>query len=278
MSTLRHERQLGRRDRLVLGADNRPGRDCRPGGRSGRCRERVQSKGALDGSEDCRFRRRYIVGKAGVEAGVVGPGRDLQVEVVVARWLGGINDEIEDVVEVTPAGKAGARLGEAQLFQGLALGRLKGVHVNEGLHVRVPIGRIGDDRAPVRMAHEHDGPRDRAEVTGQISRIARKPAQRVRRRINGISLVLEDGDYVVPARSVGPRTVHEHNGGLGPTGPACDGPWGPACALAEVGTTRRAAITRAVMAVASAIRGQRTARLTILLSATVLNVMVQPFF
>jgi hypothetical protein len=103
ISTRCHERKLGRRDRPVLGTDDRPGGDGRPGGRSRRCREGVQGKGALDSSEDRRFRRRYVVGEAGVKTGVVGPRAELQVKVVVACRLGGIYDEIEDVVEVTPA-------------------------------------------------------------------------------------------------------------------------------------------------------------------------------
>ena len=176
-----------------------------------------ESKGALNSSEDRRFGGRHVGGEAGVEAGVIGPGSNLQVEVVVACRLGGIHDEVEDVVKVTPAGETGTRPSEGQLFEGFALGRFKGVHVNKSFDIRVPVGGIGDDCAPVRMAHEHDGPRDRAEVAGQIGRIARQPPQWVGRRIDGIALVLQDRNNVVPARSVGPSTVHEHDRGLRPT-------------------------------------------------------------
>jgi hypothetical protein len=74
---------------------------------------------------------------------------------------------------------------------------------------------VRDHRAAVRVAHREDGPRDLPEERGDIGRIVRDAAQRVRRRRHLDAGRLQALDHGAPAGSVGERAVDENNGERG---------------------------------------------------------------
>jgi hypothetical protein len=72
-----------------------------------------------------------------------------------------------------------------------------------------------DHRAAIRVADEHHGTFDLVDDRRRERSVIREPAQRVRRRENGVTVADEPVIHRPPAGRVSERAVNENNGGTG---------------------------------------------------------------
>jgi hypothetical protein len=181
-----HEALLGRRQHVIGAADEVPARDGLPcrraGGRAGGAgRER-----ALRCRQNGRFAAGAIVGD-GVSEDV-----RLDVEVGVCSERHGV----EDLGAV--AGERRAGLGGDELQQALALVGCEGVDIDKRLDVGRASGGVGDDGPTVGVPDKDDRAGDGAQEAGEVRRVAREPAQRVGRDVDGVAVALEAPDDLAP--------------------------------------------------------------------------------
>ena len=157
--------------------------------------------GSLRGSDQCGL----LVGEIARE-GVAGlrrvDGELRRRSAVRGRVPPGDERAVQDAV-------LRSRLGCAE---GLALLGGEGRHVDEADDV-LRIGRgVRDHRAAVRVADGDHGPFDLLEDRCDVGGVGGDSTQRVRRCRHRHALGLQPLDHAVPARRVGERAVHEHDG------------------------------------------------------------------
>jgi hypothetical protein len=87
-----------------------------------------------------------------------------------------------------------AGVGTGQRRRSLAFVRRERVDVDQGPDVRITGRRVGDDRAAIGVADQHDRAGERVEVGAHGRRVAGQRTQRVGNGSNGIPVVLQPFD------------------------------------------------------------------------------------